>query len=75
MHQHEPCQEAELTNRIIRAHDGLTTLFTSNTNTNVCFLNHSNIVGTVTDTKRHDVQPMLDHLHHRSLLRWANTTA
>lgn len=75
MHKHQPRQEAELANSIIRAHDRLSAFLTSNTNTHMCLLDHSNVVGTVTDTKRHDVQPMLDHLHHRRLLRRADTTA
>lgn len=49
VYQHKSRQETELSNGIICTHDSLTSLFTSNTDTNMRLLNHGNIVGTITD--------------------------
>ena len=66
MDQHQPCEEAELTDRVVRAHDCLSTFFSSDTDTYMRFLNHSNIISTVSDTRQsHNIEPILDHLQRR----------
>lgn len=74
MHQYQSCQEAELSNGIIGTHDGLATFFTSDTHTDVGLLDHSNIIGTITDGKGHDFKTVLDHADDSCLLRGRYTT-
>ena len=75
MDQHQPRQEPELPYGIVGAHDSLPTFLTSNTDTDMRFLDHGNIVGAITNTKSHDIQPMLDHGDDGGLLCGADTTA
>ena len=39
---------------------GLKTLFSGDTNTNVCSLDHADVVGAVANAERHGVPPVLD---------------
>lgn len=73
--KHEPGQETELPDGIVRTHGGLSTFFTSNTHSHMRLLDHGHVVGAITDTKGHDIQPLLHHPHDGRLLRRANTTA
>jgi hypothetical protein len=51
VNKHESSKEAELTNSVVRRHNGGTALNTSNTNAHVRLLNHGDVVGTVSDSK------------------------
>ena len=75
MNKHQSSEEAKLTNGIVRRHDSLSTFFTSNTNTDVSFLDHGNVISSITDGKSHDLKTVLDHRHDCSFLRRADTTA
>jgi hypothetical protein len=75
MHQDQSRQEPELPDGIVRAHDSLSAFFTSNTNTDVSFLDHGNIVGTIANGQSHNFQSTLDHLHNSRFLRRTDTTA
>ena len=75
MYQYQSCQESELSNGIVCTHDGLSTFFTSDTDTDVSLLNHSNVVGTVTNRQCHDLEAILDHANHGGFLGRRHTTA
>lgn len=75
MDQHQAGQEAELADGVVRAHDRLPALLTSDTHADVRLLNHGDIVGAVSDGKCHDIQPVLDQTHNGRLLRGRHTTA
>src|SRR5579862_360433 len=49
MHQDQSTQKSELANGIIGTHDSLSSLLTGNTNTNVRFLNHGDIICTISN--------------------------
>jgi hypothetical protein len=75
VNKHKSLKKTELTDCIVGRHDGLPAFFTSNTNTNVGFLDHGNIVGTITNGQRHDIKADLDKLDDGRLLRRAYSTA
>jgi hypothetical protein len=68
MHQKEALEIPELANRIIGRHNGLSTFFASNTDTDVSLLDHSHIVRAIANGKSHDVQSVFDHVHDSGLL-------
>ena len=74
MHQHQASQESELSDGEVRAHDSCATLNTGNTDTNMCLLDHSHVVGSITDRQGHDVEAVLHHADDSSLLRRRDTT-
>lgn len=51
------------------------TFFTRNTDTDISSLNHTDIVGTVSNCKRHDTQTILDQPHDEGLLERRHTAA
>jgi hypothetical protein len=71
----KPLQETELADGVIRGHDGLAPLLTSDTNADIRLLNHSHVVGAVTNGKSHDIQTLPDHLDDSSLLSRAHSAA
>ncbi|KAH3668934.1 hypothetical protein OGAPHI_002689 [Ogataea philodendri] len=73
VNQNQSCQISELTKSIIGRHDGLSTFFTSNTNTHVGSLDHGNIVRTVSNSQCHDIKSILDEFDNGSLLSRRNT--
>jgi hypothetical protein len=60
MNQKELRQEPELPEGVIRRHGSLRTLKTEKTTSNVGFLDHRNVVGTVPDGQRHSLAALLD---------------
>ena len=64
-----------LRNRIIRRVDGLQTFLTRDTNTDIRSLDHTDVVGAVTNSECHRTETVLDEPDDESLLQWGHTTA
>mmetsp|Transcript_30701 Transcript_30701/g.77026 ORF Transcript_30701/g.77026 Transcript_30701/m.77026 type:complete len:361 (+) Transcript_30701:278-1360(+) len=65
VHQEQTLQEAELTDRVVRAESSLHTFLAANTDTDLSSLNHGHVVGTVAHRQRdlaHLALHQLDHL-------------
>ena len=73
MDKYEASEEAELADGVVRGHNRSTAFHTSNPDTNMRFLNHGDIVGTITDREGQAVEAGLDHVHNSSLLRWTDS--
>lgn len=75
VHKHEASKEAELPKCKVGRHNSLATLETSKTDTNIGILNHSDIVGAITNRKGHDTKASLDHANNSRLLSGTDTAA
>ncbi|KAH3676920.1 hypothetical protein OGATHE_001410 [Ogataea polymorpha] len=68
VHNQKSDKEPELANRVVARHDGLTTLLSSNADSNVSSLDHGHVVGPVTNCQSHHLQRVLDHHDNLCLL-------
>ncbi|KAH0294402.1 phospholipid-translocating P-type ATPase, partial [Aureobasidium sp. EXF-3399] len=55
-------------------HDCLSAFLTSDTNSNMSFLNHGDVVSTIANSQSHDVEPILNHANNGSFLTGTDTT-
>ena len=67
--------KVHLCNGVVGRVDSLKTLFTRDTNTNVRRMNHTDVVGAVTNSKSHGTETILDEPDDKSFLQWRHTTA
>ena len=75
VHDEQLRKEAELAKRVVRAHCCLRALVTEQTNANVGFLNHGDIVCAIANRERHGLAAVFDELNREGLLSRAHTTA
>mmetsp|Transcript_16366 Transcript_16366/g.22691 ORF Transcript_16366/g.22691 Transcript_16366/m.22691 type:complete len:297 (+) Transcript_16366:387-1277(+) len=74
MHQQQVAEVLELSNSIIRAHSSLRAFFAKNTDTNVSFLDHRHIIGSVPNSQSASQWFVSFHsLYHSSLLGGRDT--
>jgi hypothetical protein len=60
MHKDQALEEPELAYSIVGGHSRLSTFFTNDTNPDVGFLNHGDIIGPISNRESHDIQAILD---------------
>lgn len=73
VYEEKSSEEPELRDGVIGRIDGLKTFFTRDTHSDVCGLNHADVVSTVTDSKGHDTEVVFDKSNNLRFLQWRDS--
>ena len=74
MNKQQPLQKSKLRNSIIGRIDSLKTFFSRNTNPNISRLDHTNIIGSISNREGHRTQTFLHQPDNQSFLEWGHST-